>query len=98
MKSNICDFCKHYDYVSWAYKQKGCTIANTRSGSDGYGPFYSSAKCIHDKHQNKIEDKFEIASVAERSKDMDIINNLKNEILDLKCKIQKLKDDLLDKY
>lgn len=98
MSSNICEFCKHYDYVSWAYKQKGCVLAKTNNGSDGYGPFYSSATCIHDKHQSKLVDRFETASIAERAKDMDTINNLKEENRDLKHKIQKIKEDFIDKY
>lgn len=98
MSNNICEFCKHYSYVSWAHKQKGCTLARTNSGSDGYGPFYSSATCIYDKHQNKLVDRFETASASERAKDTDTIDKLKEENRDLKYKIQKLKEEFIDKY
>lgn len=55
----ICNNCKHYKSVGWKHNKPGCSLASTRSTSDGYGPFYESAACVHDQDKPTLKDLFE---------------------------------------
>ena len=86
--------CKHYDFVKWAHKQKGCKKAVTRDGSDGYGPFYSHAKCIHDERKSELSDLFELSSEVEISQDKDVIEFQRDKIYKLECEVRNLMENM----
>lgn len=55
---NICEHCEHFrKYPHWS-KEKSCTKATYRDGSDGYGPFFVKAECIHDERFKAPASKF----------------------------------------
>jgi len=64
----ICNNCKHYRDVAWKHKGMGCSLAITRSSGDGYGPFYESPVCVHDKDTATLKDAFEPVTEAHLQK------------------------------
>ena len=90
-----CKFCKHYKEVRWSHRSFGCSLANTRSTSDGYGPFYVSPQCIFDHNAPKMESRFEPISEAENVTKTEHIRNLKETNRKLENDIENLKESII---
>jgi len=100
MSCNPCDFCKHYKEVSWKYSgkgkiSKGCGLAITRNGNDGYGPFYSHAVCINDSDQKPLANIFESASESDNNRQIETIGIQRNKIQSLESEIISLNEAIL---
>ena len=95
--SNPCELCKHYGPVGWKHKSFGfgCTLANTSDGTDGYGPFYSSPKCILDQDAGKLKNLFETTSEPDMLLLKKLVELKQERIHQLESTIKNLERDIV---
>jgi hypothetical protein len=90
MIKNVCELCVHYKKVSWHYGSFGCGKAITRDGGNGYGPFYSRAACVHDKHAPTLENLFESVKESDLLRANKFADEQKEKIYKLESTIKEL--------
>lgn len=93
----ICNQCKHWGSVGWAYKQPGCKLAKVDHGNgDGYGPWYGGPACIHDTMKSKLESKFEPTGNGESQAYFEHERAMLKRIDDLESEIRR-KEEIIKK-
>lgn len=96
----ICKFCKHYQKVDWKRSLNGslslgCSKANLRHGTDGYGPWYSSPNCKHDSDASQPKDLFEPIDMESSERSAMRLDGLQKIIYERDLEIQNLNKAIL---